>query len=138
MQPAVKRIATTAANCRHPPEIQTCRTRLPEFGGASIRRAMTPEYLATRLMPYPLPTKDGWMLRTVGDIRSYMLALPKNRERRPHWERARMLLQEEAGVAAVTQQVHLALSKDDKFDISAFEEINGARRWRRAYMPEED
>ena len=99
---------------------------------------MTPEYLATRLMPYPLPTKDGWMLRTVGDIRSYMLALPKNRERRPHWERARMLIQEKAGVAAVTQQVHLALSKDDKFDISAFEEINGARRWRRAYMPEED
>ena len=78
------------------------------------------------------------MLRTIGDARSYVLALPKNRERRPHWERARVLLQEEAGVAAVTQQVHLALSKDDKLDVFAFEEINGARRWRRAYMPEED
>ena len=33
-----------------------------------------------------------------------------------------MLLQEEAGVAAVTQQVHLALSKDDKLDVFAFEE----------------
>jgi hypothetical protein len=86
-------------------------------------------------MPDPLPTKDGWMLRTVGDIRSYMLALPKNRERRPHWERARLLLQQ-AGVAAMTQQVHLALSKDD--NVFAFEEINGARRWQRAYMPEED
>jgi hypothetical protein len=49
-----------------------------------------------------------------------------------------MLLQEEADVAAVTQQVHLPLSKDDKLDVFAFEEINGARRWQRAYMPEED
>ena len=78
------------------------------------------------------------MLRTVGDIGTYMLALPKDRESRPHWERARVLLQEEAGVAAVTQQVHLALSKDDKLDVLTFEQITVARRWRRAYMPEED
>jgi hypothetical protein len=42
-----------------------------------------------------------------------------------------VLLQEKAGVAAVTQQVHLALSKDDKFDVFAFEEINGAHTCRR-------
>ena len=31
-------------------------------------------------MPYPLPTKDGGVLRTIGDARAYMLALPKERE----------------------------------------------------------
>jgi hypothetical protein len=99
---------------------------------------MTPEYLATPLTPYPLPTKDGWMLRTIGDARAYMLALSKNRERRAHWERACRLLIEEAGVAAVTQQVHLALSRDDNLDVFAFEHITNARRWRDAHKLEEN
>jgi len=30
-------------------------------------------------MPYPLPTKDGGVLRTIGDARAYILALPKER-----------------------------------------------------------
>ena len=92
---------------------------------------MTPEYLAKPLTPYSLPTKDGWMLRTIDGARSCMLALPKNRERR-------RLLQEEVGMAAVTQQVHLALSRDDKLDVFVFEHITGARRWRGAHKPEED
>ena len=33
-------------------------------------------------------------------------------------------------MAAVTQQVHLALSRDDELDVLAFEHINSARRWR--------
>ena len=99
---------------------------------------MTPDYLAKSLTPYPLPSKDGWILRTIGDVRAYILALPKKRQRRGHWGRARQLLMKEAGAAAVTQQVHLALSRDDKLDVFAFEEINGARRWQRAYIPEED
>jgi hypothetical protein len=29
------------------------------------------EYLAQKLTPYPLPTKDGGVLRTIGDVRAY-------------------------------------------------------------------
>jgi hypothetical protein len=41
------------------------------------------EYLFEKLTPYPLPTKDGGVLRTIGDARAYMVALPKNRENAP-------------------------------------------------------
>ena len=58
---------------------------------------MTPEYLAKPLAPYPLPTKDGWMLRTINDARAYILALPKKRLRRGHWRRARQLLMKGCG-----------------------------------------
>jgi hypothetical protein len=37
--------------------------------GASRSEAMTPDYLAKPLTPYPLPTTDGWILRTIGDAR---------------------------------------------------------------------
>jgi hypothetical protein len=40
---------------------------------------VTPEYLAKPLTPFPLPTKDGWMLRTIGDAGEYILALPQKR-----------------------------------------------------------
>jgi hypothetical protein len=43
---------------------------------------LPPEYLSQKLTPYPLPTKDGGVLRTIGDARAYMVALPKNREQR--------------------------------------------------------
>ena len=99
---------------------------------------MTPEYSATPLTPCPLPTKDGWILRTIGDVRAYILALPKKRRRRGHWGRARELLMKEAGAAAVTQQVHLALSKDDELDVLEFEHITGARRWLGAQKVEEE
>ena len=41
------------------------------------RLRMSDEYLTQRLTPYPLPTKDSGLLRTVGDARTYMLTLPK-------------------------------------------------------------
>jgi hypothetical protein len=41
-------------------------------------------------------------------------------------------------VAAVTQQVYLALSRDNKLDVFVFEHITGARRWRGAHKQEED
>jgi hypothetical protein len=31
------------------------------------RVMLRPEYLAQKLTPYPLPTKDGGVLRTIGD-----------------------------------------------------------------------
>ena len=89
------------------------------------------EYLAKQLAPYPLPTKDGGVLRTIGDVRAYMLALPKNRQLRAHWQHASRLFLEEANVAAVTRQVHLALSMDGKLDIGEFGRMSDARRWRR-------
>ena len=46
-----------------------------------------PDYLAEPLTPYPLPTKDGGLLRTIGDARAYMLALSEERER-DHWKPA--------------------------------------------------
>jgi hypothetical protein len=88
-------------------------------------------YLAQKLTPYPLPTKDGGVLRTIGDAHAYMMALPKKRALRAHWQHAGRLLLQEAGVSALTQQVHLALFMDGKLDAGAFEHMSSARRWRR-------
>jgi hypothetical protein len=58
---------------------------------------VTPEYLAKALTPCPLPTKDGWMLRAIGDAGEYILALPQKRGRLAHWEQVRRLLIKETG-----------------------------------------
>jgi hypothetical protein len=65
------------------------------------RLPMNDEYLAQRLTPFPLLTKDSGLLRTVGDARTYMLTLPKARKLRTHW-----------------RQVHLALFMDGKLDVA--------------------
>jgi hypothetical protein len=49
------------------------------------------EYLSERLMPHPLPTKDGGVLRTIGDAHAYMQALSKTRKSRAHWKLAKRL-----------------------------------------------
>ena len=36
------------------------------------------EYLSKKLTPYPLPTKDGGVLRTIDDARGYMLCISQN------------------------------------------------------------
>src|SRR6266567_2350637 len=59
----------------------------PDVFGQTLR-----EYLSERLTPHPLPTKDGGVLRTVGDARGYILTLPKTRKSRAHWKRASLLL----------------------------------------------
>jgi hypothetical protein len=64
------------------------------------------EYLSEKLTPHPLPTKDGGVLRTIGDARAYVQALSKTRKSRAHWKRASLLLLEEVGAAALTRQVH--------------------------------
>jgi hypothetical protein len=46
------------------------------------------EYLSKKLTPYPLPTKDGGVLRTIDDARGYMLAMPKRRKLRAPWKHA--------------------------------------------------
>jgi hypothetical protein len=94
------------------------------------------EYLSEKLTPHPLPTKDGGVLRTIGDARTYVQALSKTRKSRAHWKRASLLLLEEVGAAAFTRQVHVALVMDGKLD-PTFERMSNARRWRGAYKEEE-
>ena len=95
------------------------------------------EYLSERLTPHPLPTKDGGVLRTVGDARAYILTLPKTRKSRAHWKRAGLLLLQEVGAAALTRQVQVALVMDGKLD-NTFESMSHARRWRDAYKQQEE
>ena len=90
----------------------------------------SPNHLAQPLTPYPLPTKDGGVLRTIGDARAYMLALPKEREWLDHWKVAYRLLVRGANAAELTRQVHLALSVDGEFDSEAFENLSASRQWR--------
>jgi hypothetical protein len=70
------------------------------------------------------------VLRTVGDARTYMLALPKEREWLDHWKPAYRLLVVGAGAAELTRQVHLAPSVDGEFDSEAFENLSASRQWR--------
>ena len=37
----------------------------------STQMVFSPDYLAEQLTPYPLPTKDGGVLATIGDARAY-------------------------------------------------------------------
>jgi hypothetical protein len=74
---------------------------------------LRPEYLSQEL-DRPLPTKDGGILRTVIDARTYMLGLSKARELCPRWQRAGELLLAEADAAALSAAVELALFYDAK------------------------
>jgi hypothetical protein len=86
------------------------------------------EYLSEKLIPYPLPTTDGGVLRTVSDARAYVQALSKTRRSRAHWKRATLLMLEGVGAATLTRQLQLALFMDRKLD-PTFERMSNARRW---------
>ena len=86
-----------------------------------------PAYLKKKLS-YPLPTKDGEVLRTMQDVRDYLLTLPPQRERRNHWQRVCELILAEADMEAVTNQFHRALFMDSQLDLVAFESMNGPQR----------
>jgi hypothetical protein len=89
------------------------------------------EYLSERLTPYPLPTKDAGVLRTIGDVRAYMQALSKTRALRAHWQHASRLFLHQVRPAALTCQVQVALFMDGTLDDDAFRHLSSARRWRR-------
>ena len=73
---------------------------------------MPPAYLSQKLVQL-LPTKNGDVLRTIGDAVTYMLALPPDRgELCQRWRQATKLILDQTDVAAVSQQVHLALFYD--------------------------
>jgi hypothetical protein len=59
----------------------------------------SPVYLKRRLSR-PLPTKNGGILSTVKDVRTYVLALPDSRSERRYWQRACQLLLDQADVGA--------------------------------------
>jgi len=75
-------------------------------------------YLSQKLTR-PLVTKDGGVLRTILDARTYMLALSKDRERNARWQRAAELLLDGATVAAFSAALELALFYDAKLDVAA-------------------
>jgi hypothetical protein len=76
-------------------------------------------YLSQKLTK-ALPTKDGAVLRTIAEAASYILALPLERaEHCNRWRHAARLLLEQADVAAVSRQVHLALFYDCNLNIGA-------------------
>ena len=81
--------------------------------------ALPRAYLSQKLTQ-PLPTKDGAVLRTIGDAANYGPALPPDRtEHCNRWRHAARLLLDQADVAAVSHQVHLALFYDTQLDIGA-------------------
>ena len=77
-------------------------------------------YLSQKLTR-PLVTKGGGTPRTVLDVRTYMLALSKDRERRAQWQRAAELLLDEADVGAFSKAVELALFYEAKLDLTAID-----------------
>ena len=88
------------------------RTRIPParpyLSGHVVVAARVPLPLVQ-----PLPTKGGTVLRTIGEAANYVLALPPERaEHRNRWRHAAKLLLDQADVADVTRQVHLALFYD--------------------------
>ena len=83
----------------------------------------SPDYLAEPLTPYPLPTKDGGVLRTIGDARAYMLKFSEEREWLEHWKPAYRLLVHGAGAAPLTLQVYVVLSKDGQLDLEELERM---------------
>jgi hypothetical protein len=70
---------------------------------------LPPVYLSKKLTQ-PLPTKGGAVLRTIGEAANYILALPHDRaEHCNRWRHAARLLLDQADVADLSRQVHLAL-----------------------------
>jgi hypothetical protein len=78
-------------------------------------------YLSQKLTR-PIPTKDGGVLRTVKDARTYMMVLSKQRETGAQWQRAAAMLLEQADVADLSSQFQLALFYDGKLDLAALSE----------------
>src|SRR5262249_34978736 len=70
---------------------------------------------------YPHERWSG-TLSTIGEACEYMAAIGKERELRPHWQRVRELMLQEADVAAFSSRVRLAVLKDAKLDMTALSE----------------
>jgi hypothetical protein len=81
-----------------------------------------PRAYLRRKLTEPLPIKGGAVLRTIGDAANYVPALPQEQaEHCNRWRHAAQLLLDQADVAAVSHQVHLALFYDAQLDLKAIE-----------------
>jgi hypothetical protein len=69
---------------------------------------LRPEYLSQKL-DRPLPTKDGGILRTIGDACDYMTGIGKKRELLSHWQRVAKLILAKEDVLTVSRALELAL-----------------------------
>ena len=78
--------------------------------------SLRPAYLKAKLTR-PIATKDGGTLRTVGDARAYMLALPNAGRCAGAGSAPRPLLLDGADVGEFSRQVELALFYDAKLDV---------------------
>jgi hypothetical protein len=63
---------------------------------------LCPEYLSQNL-DRPLPTIDGGTPHTIREACDYMTSMGKQRELRPHWQRACKLILAKADVMAVSR-----------------------------------
>ena len=70
----------------------------------------------------PLPTKDGGVLRTIGEAVAYM-ASPPEEETRSLWQLAADAILKQAPVAEVVHRIDLALFYDAKLDLNAWQTI---------------
>ena len=68
-----------------------------------------------------------------GEACEYMAAIGKERELRPHWQRVRELMLQEADAAALSSRVRLAVLKDAKLDVTALSEP--IERWMDKPLP---
>jgi hypothetical protein len=92
-------------------------------GDLNMRACRCLARTSTRSSPSPLPIKDGAVLRTIRCVTTYMLAMPQEHaEGCQRWRRAAELLLEQADVAEVSRQVHLALFYDAQLDIGRWVE----------------
>jgi hypothetical protein len=79
-----------------------------------------PAAFLSKKLTQPLPIKAGGVLRTIRCVTTYMQAMPHERVQGcQHWRHAAQLLLEQADVAAVSRQVYLALSLDNRLDFGA-------------------
>ena len=86
------------------------------FGPCRRCRART----SPRSLPKPSLPRNGAVLRTIGEAANYVLALPTERaEHCNRWRHAARLLLDQADVADVSRQIHLALFYDAQLDIGA-------------------
>jgi hypothetical protein len=98
---------------------RTSPTRLARAPHYLYAMLLRPEHLSQKL-DRPLPTKDGGILRTIGEACDYMTRMGKKRELRTHWQRACKLILAKEDVLTVSRALELALFMDAKLDVAKF------------------
>src|ERR1700730_11525398 len=105
---------------RQSPPVLVCGEDCPNWGETTARRALhNPAMLPPQKLARPLPTKDGGILRTAEDARTYMLKLPKHRQIKGQWQHAVALMLTHGDIVDLIKQIELALFYDAQLDVAA-------------------